>query len=364
MELLDFCGFSFNGRHSSDLGIVRVSEGSRYGETLISNFQDRTVAIPGGDGTYFFESNYTNRTFTINIAFDGLTELQLRQLRQIFNGKDVGDLIFDEVPYKAYVVKVQSPIQLKYICFDNEVDISSTSSVGYINANGVIQYVNRDVTNLGRVYKGEGTIQFISYKPYAHSVYKYLNSYTNANKNEWKNSTGMLSTQGAYDVIGDNTTTVKVYNPGDVETDFCAYVPIGAGSNITKIELKSESNAILNGLYFSNVSLISNNDSLLRINSKSNLVEGCTTDYIESQDSSFLPEKVYYESAGEGMYTKTSDTTKNPQKTYYERIYITTGNLYNKFISSGDFFKIPIGTFNLVVTGTKFIDLDYSYLYY
>ena len=364
MASMDFFGFSFNGHHSSELGIVRVSDGSRYNDTILPSFQDKTIAVPGGDGTYFFGSNYTNRPFTISIAFDKLTEAQFRKLRQVFNGKDVGDLIFDEAPYKAYTVKVQSSPQLKYICFDEESVNSTTSSVGYINSNGNIVYNDREVTNLQRLYKGEGTIQFIGYKPYAHSVYKYLSSYTNTNKNEWKDSTGMLSTQGSYDVISTNTTTVKVYNPGDVETDFCAYVPIGAGSNITKIELKSESNTILNGLYFSNVSLISNNDSLLRINSQSNLVEGCEINFVESQDSSFLPEKVYYEFAGDDMYTETSDTIKNPQKTYYERIYVTTGNLYNKFISSGDFFKIPIGTFNLVVTGTKFIDLDYSYLYY
>ena len=364
---MDFFGFSFNGHHSSELGIVRVSDGSRYNDTILPSFQDKTIAVPGGDGTYFFGSNYTNRPFTVSIAFDGLTEAQFRKLRQVFNGKDVGDLIFDELPYKAYTVKVQSPPQLKYICFDMEVEDQSTTST-ILHNHDLYTHSSASAytapTSPGRVYKGEGTIQFIGYKPYAHSVYKYLSSYTNTNKNEWKDSTGMLSTQGSYDVISTNTTTVKVYNPGDVETDFCAYVPIGAGSNITKIELKSESNTILNGLYFSNVSLISNNDSLLRINSQSNLIEGCAINYIESQDSSFLPEKVYYEFDEEDMYTETSDTIKNPQKTYYERIYITTGNLYNKFISSGDFFKIPIGTFNLVVTGTKFIDLDYSYLYY
>jgi len=31
----DYIGFSYNGIHSSDLGIVRVSEGSRFNENLL-----------------------------------------------------------------------------------------------------------------------------------------------------------------------------------------------------------------------------------------------------------------------------------------------------------------------------------------
>jgi hypothetical protein len=31
----DFIGFSYNGKHSSDLGIVRTSNGSRFDENLL-----------------------------------------------------------------------------------------------------------------------------------------------------------------------------------------------------------------------------------------------------------------------------------------------------------------------------------------
>jgi hypothetical protein len=31
----DYIGFTFNGRHSSTLGIVRTSEGSRFNENLL-----------------------------------------------------------------------------------------------------------------------------------------------------------------------------------------------------------------------------------------------------------------------------------------------------------------------------------------
>jgi hypothetical protein len=35
IELQDFIGFTFNGKHSSELGIVRTSDGSRFNENLL-----------------------------------------------------------------------------------------------------------------------------------------------------------------------------------------------------------------------------------------------------------------------------------------------------------------------------------------
>ena len=54
--LIDFCGFTFNGIHSSELNITRVSSGSRYNENLGAVFQDKTAQVEGGDGTLFWNS--------------------------------------------------------------------------------------------------------------------------------------------------------------------------------------------------------------------------------------------------------------------------------------------------------------------
>ena len=68
----DYMGFTYNGRHSSEFGIVRVSDGSRFNENLLPTMQDKTVQVPGGDGTYYFGSYYTQRQFSVSFAFDAL----------------------------------------------------------------------------------------------------------------------------------------------------------------------------------------------------------------------------------------------------------------------------------------------------
>lgn len=290
----DFIGFTFNGVHSSDMGIIRTSDGSRFNENLLPASTDKTVQIPGGDGTYYFGSNYTQRQIPISIATDELTETQFRQLKQWLGDKQIHPLVFDEAPYKTYMVKISSIPTLKFICFDN------------ITKNNGEMIVNR-------VYKGEGSLQFIAYFPFARCTKKYLSEYTDSNKEEWASASGLLTTQGDYDGTG---AEINLYNPGDVETDFFAYYARTSLKRLTKIYINSN---ILNFNFTNNDNVI---DTYIRINSKANLIEGC--------DENFKP----------------------------------TGTLYNKFITSGDFFKIPTGENQLLSVGANCVKIEYDYLYY
>lgn len=307
ITLIDFCGFQFNGVHSSTLDITRVSNGSRYEDELVPAFQDKTAQIEGGDGTLFWESFYSQKPITIQIAYDGLSEEKLRKLRQVFNGKDMGELIFDEEPYKAYTVKVQSPPHLQYICFDKTVNSQGESRVE-------------------RVYKGEGTIQFIAYYPYAKSVKKYLDQFPDAdypNKPEWKTASGMLETQDVYDGTGAN---IHLYNAGDIEADWQAFYEINQSGRcpLSSITLATPSpNSQTEGVMaFSTITQKKQGDVYIRINSRTNLIEGC-------------------------------NSSKEP-----------TGTLYNEFLTAGDFFKIPLGKHEFNSSGVSCAEIRYNYLYY
>ena len=137
----DYMGFTYNGQHSSNLGIVRTSNGSRFNENLLPTMQDKTTQVPGGDGTYYFGSYYTQKSFNLSFAFDSLTEEKLVEIKRIFFFFQIHELIFDEVPYKVYSAKVTGTATIKHLPF----------SEGKTN----------------RIYKGEGTIQFTCLYPFA-----------------------------------------------------------------------------------------------------------------------------------------------------------------------------------------------------
>ena len=145
----DHLAFSFMGKHSyEDFGIIRTSDGNRYNEDLSPQFNDITAEVPGGEGLYYFGTKHKQRDFNISFAFDNLSEAKLRELRQWLNGKEMGDLWFSEAPFKVYTVKVTSKPSLKFLCFDK---------------------LNTATGEIQRVYKGEGSVVFTAYWPYAHT---------------------------------------------------------------------------------------------------------------------------------------------------------------------------------------------------
>lgn len=135
-----FIGFTYGGEHSIErYNIYRTSNGDRYDHNLIPQIADKVVDVPGGDGQYYFKTNYKTRQFSIPIAFDDLDQQRFDAMKKWLNGKEIKPLVFDERTEVTYSAKVTGTPQLKYVCFDD---------------NG---------TN---VYKGEGTIQFTCYFPF------------------------------------------------------------------------------------------------------------------------------------------------------------------------------------------------------
>jgi predicted phage tail component-like protein len=138
----DYVAFSFNGKNSyDDFGIYRVSDGARYNLPLIPELTDKTADITGADGQFYFATYHKKRTFTINFAFDRMTEKTLREFKAWLNGKELAPLWFAENPYKVYYAKVTGQPSFSALPFEDK--------------------------ELKRVYKGTGSIQFTCYYPYA-----------------------------------------------------------------------------------------------------------------------------------------------------------------------------------------------------
>lgn len=295
----DYIGFSFNGKHSSDLGIMRTSNGSRFDENLLPTMQDKTAQVPGGDGTYYFGSYYTQRQFPVSFAFDNLTEEQVAQLKSLFGDKKIHDLIFDERPYKTWKAKVTGSAMLKYIPF----------------AEGA--------TN--RIYKGEGSLQFTAYQPYAVCTKKWLEDYEEdwENIDEWKGASGLKKTQGEYDKLSSENS-IKLWNPGDLDSHFLLRLNFNNGKIAAgQINIDEDSDKLLRW----NEIVALGEDSYVKFNTKLNLIEGYRADNIKS------------------------------------------GNIYNHAIKEGNFFLIPQGASTMkVIDVDSYVDTDniieYNYYYF
>lgn len=348
----DFIGFTYDGHHSSSLGIVRTSDGKRFNEELIPPFDDQSVSVPGGDGAYLFGTRYNSKTFKMSIAYDSLTELDFHNLRIVFSNQKPTSLILDEFPYKVYTVKMASPPDLSYICFEE---------------------------NGERVYKGEGNIHFIAYSPLARSRYKFKNDYVygeeqapiidnmpewknpySFNFNEWVTASGIVdNTEGYYDFFKplvniDNIGKINLWNPGVKEADYKLKIKFlerdeGVFSipplTVSLVETigGTERTVPQKILAFNTIlreePLTGDSDWGVQINTKLNLIEGIK----ENGD--------------------------------------ITGNIYNQFHNRGHYFKIPLNKVidnefqgstmkvemskkeNEELSGIEIL-IEYDYLYY
>lgn len=322
----DFIGFSFNGVESSDLGIVRTSVSDRYNDTTIPNFQDKSAQMPGSDYTLYWESFYNTRNWTVNIAFDHMTETQLRLFRRTFNAKNIGELYFKEKTYSLsqiyypdtfsyddvdvsyegvavnedpiaieedhiyYLAKVQSPPQLNYLCFEEDGE---------------------------RIYKGEGTIQFVAYFPFG------------IRKVGFENMQGVPGIKG---VVGNaEIVTFIVQNKGDIDMDWILSAHCNRAHDIQSIIIRRNGNSLYEMLFENGIPCPSNEETNLTyilFNSKSQLIET-------------------------GLWNGT------------EKDYNYTGKVYNSALTEGDFFKVPADgqTYEIVVTHTN-VHNGNDYLYY
>lgn len=160
-----FIAFTLDGKDSlSKFGVYRVSDGKRYNWNLLPTMKDNTTTIQSNDGLILRDSYFTQRQIQIKIAYDHMTEEQLRNLRQALgaaNGqRKYHDLILAEHSDRVWHVQVSGKPQLNYICFNDETEYYPT-----------------------RIYKGEGTLTFITYDPFAYDLneteYTYQSGGTN-----------------------------------------------------------------------------------------------------------------------------------------------------------------------------------------
>lgn len=353
----DFTGFSFGDNKSSDLGITRVSGGDRYEEQLHPDINDRTAEVPGLDGQYYFGSDFGPKTIDIEFAFDHLTESQFRKLRQVFGTKHIRKLVFDESPYKYYMAKIESPVELSYVCFYEpkkrqetidgirykEDDVYKTSHV-----------VMRNTDIKERIYKGEGTVTFICYFPFAKSNFKVLpeagDEYYEGSE-EWATSSGILSANDSRLEEIDHfvNNRIMVYNPGDLPTGFRLYCPFTTMGN--QITLQYRPNEL------------SDYDILVITEPHPKRNGGTEENPIND----------------EGFLIDTNNNLIVGVSSFSSNIITTSGNLYNECIDAGYFFKIQPSEYtvdeynNITIAHDAFISITngnngmqifYDYLYF
>ena len=342
----DYLGFTIGGIHSSSLGIVRISDSDRYTEELVPVFSDRIATVSGLDSTYYFGTDYTQKKFTIKFAFEHLTDGQIRKLKQVFSKKEPQNLIFDEMPYKVYNVKIDGQPQISYLCFDE---------------------------NYERIYKGDGVVNFIAYSPFARSRFKYLEDYnihnipewggSQDNIQDWINSSGIISKNSQIELSdGIHTWIGKIDQPKNEEADEIKFFP-------TLLHNPSDKKVFPKIAVVLDRSSITDNLNLgdfgFKITKENELISQLTLNHklIPNDLLGFV-----IDCERQLIFALDIIPESNDSSTW---IYDNT-KIYNNLIYSGNFLSIPNCNFKdgIIISGIinehlfENLFIDYKYLYY
>lgn len=189
-----FIGFSLFGIHSSKYNIIRTSDGSRYNKQLTPNFTNIVESVDGQVGEYDFGTKTDNAPHLLHCFCEGVTEFELRWLQGWLQHDKVGKLIYDEDPYKYYMVKLESPPDFSFIPF------------GYSGG--------------GVLYKGSFDLDLVAHYPYALSHFDTLDDVEYDNPRLFYNS-GLLYADTLPPSTFTNITSnrnIILYNGGNANS--------------------------------------------------------------------------------------------------------------------------------------------------
>lgn len=255
-----FLGFTINGIHSSQLGIVRTYD-KEY-ELKQASFSDEIQEREGRDGEDWYGTLLGDKEIPISFAYYGLTEYQLSQIKKLFNIKKPVPLILDEEPHKTWMVYSGSGATRSYIGFEMNGD---------------------------RYYNGDGQVTFVSHSPYAKCELLCEEDYTedsllnreqfitsiieddtfsavlstvstdeqkvlssliskvetiDSNLEEWKNAINLPHQNEQFSI--DESGIATYYNPGDVAVGFKIYFKTtGKDQTISLKKINEEAEVIL-----------------------------------------------------------------------------------------------------------------------
>lgn len=179
----------------------------------------------------------------IDFAFDKLTDKDFNSLKRMFSFKGLKRLILDEEPYKYYMVRPSQPPSLSYVCFDEPYSESTEENK--------IWAETKIGENLRRIYKGEGSVQFTAYYPYARAINPVTITYTEGN------------------------TGTEVWNPGDLPAELEFTYSLVALSSTLNLRIRNSEGE---QLFSINPITPVTGDTHLLINTHTQLLEGLDTD--------------------------------------------------------------------------------------
>lgn len=164
----EYFDFSFAGHHISEFGLVAATSSDRYTFEGSPEFESETSSVKGVNGQYYWGNQFKTKTYTYNLATDGMTERQFNDFKRLFRPGSYGQFYEDSWFDRYCYVRVKEIVKFTFIPFWEYAEVAG-------------------VRFRSRIYKGECQLTLIQDKPFQYSFYQTLDTkiadLTNKNDN-------------------------------------------------------------------------------------------------------------------------------------------------------------------------------------
>lgn len=163
-------GFSFCGVHSSDLGVVLGNNDAAM-HSITADYITDVETVNGYEGAYPAGTREGQKEFDLSLICEDMDDGQMARLGWLFGKGKYGELIFDHVPYKNYMVRVTSGITPPTTCYyDNArgvfvysgvatVTLTAFTPRAYMNSDVLEDYPDVDATSKATLEAGTGIVE-------------------------------------------------------------------------------------------------------------------------------------------------------------------------------------------------------------
>ena len=203
----EYIDIKFGDKWASEFNLVVVSTGDRYTPPTYGNINSNTSTVAGKRGAYKWKTQYNEKIFTVNIAYDNLSTRDISKIKAWLNPSKLQKLTFSDEPHIFYYACLNTDPKFEYVPF--------------------LEGENKKVgtnTLVRGVYKGELTLEFNAIDGVGYSTYasyenveiepdlEYHNSsYVNTIM-PWVQSSNLLNS-------GDYKTAAKIYTNSFFDQD-------------------------------------------------------------------------------------------------------------------------------------------------
>lgn len=166
----DYIGFFFNGHHSSEFGLIRVTTSEMYTENLLPSYDNITKKGLAANQSFFFNTHITSKIVDINFATDNMSLGDLERLKQWISPLNYGEFYLDSEPNTKYLAKLYGNPTFSFIPFASQEKVYFKDRVIFSAADAAAPIRQR--VDGRTIHKGEGKISFIIYEPTPQQIYR------------------------------------------------------------------------------------------------------------------------------------------------------------------------------------------------